>query len=96
MNKVNTEGKNIWSIGLGKSVEQLVEHQKNAADLIILKNWIENSKRFQRQNMTGASRSLWNLLTDFKNLRIENDLFKRQKRFDKFDNLKPIVIQRLL
>ena len=37
VNQINTEEKNIWSIGLGKSVEQLVEHQKNAADLIILK-----------------------------------------------------------
>ena len=35
--QVNTEGKNIWSIGLGKSVEQLVEHKKNTADLVILK-----------------------------------------------------------
>ena len=32
VNQINTEGKNIWSIGLGKSVEQLVEHQKNAAN----------------------------------------------------------------
>ena len=40
VNQVNTEDQNIWSIGLGKSVEQLVEHQKNAADLMILRNWI--------------------------------------------------------
>ena len=48
VNQVNTEDKNIWFIGLGKSFEQLVEHQKNAADLIILRNWIENGKRPQR------------------------------------------------
>ena len=42
VNQVNTEDKNIWSIGLGKSLEQLVKHQKNAADLIILRNWIAN------------------------------------------------------
>ena len=45
VNQVNTEDKNIWSIGLGKSVEQLIEHQKVAADLIILRNWIENGRR---------------------------------------------------
>ena len=28
VNQVNTEDKNIWSIGLEKSVEQLIEHQK--------------------------------------------------------------------
>ena len=38
VNQINTEEKNIWSIGLGKSVEQLVEYQKNAAELIILRN----------------------------------------------------------
>ena len=38
VNQVSTEDKNVWSIGLGKSVEQLVEHQKNAVDIIILKN----------------------------------------------------------
>ena len=58
VNQINTEGKYIWSIGLGKSVEQLVEHQKNAADLIILKNWIENGKLPQRKHMAGASRAL--------------------------------------
>ena len=42
VNQIKTEEKNIWSIGLRKSVEQLVEHQKNAADVIILRNWIEN------------------------------------------------------
>ena len=45
VNQVNTDDKNIWSIGLGKSVEQLIEHQKNAADLVILRNWIENGRR---------------------------------------------------
>ena len=44
-NQVNTEDKNIWSIELGKSVEQIVEHQKNTAHLIILRNWIENGRR---------------------------------------------------
>ena len=32
MNQVNTEDKIIWSIGLGKSVEQLNEHRKNVAE----------------------------------------------------------------
>ena len=95
-NQINTEEKNIWSIGLGKSVEQLVEHQKNAADLIILRNWIENRKRPQRKHMAGASRALWKLWTDFRNLRNANDLIKRQKRFDEFNNLTQIVIQRSL
>ena len=61
VNQISTEEKNIWSIGLGKSVEQLVEHQKNAADLIILKNWIKNGKRPQIKHMAGASRALWKL-----------------------------------
>ena len=96
VNQINTEEKNIWSIGLGKSVEQLVEHQKNAADLIILRNWIENRKRPQRKHMAGASRALWKLWTDFRKLRIENDLIKRQKCIDEFNNLTQIVIQRSL
>ena len=96
MNQVNTDDKNIWSIELGKSVEQVVEHQQNAADLIILRNWIENGRRPQRKNMAGASRALWKLWTDFKNLQIENDLIKRQKRIDEFNNLTQIVIQRSL
>ena len=96
VNQINTEEKNIWFVGLGKSVEQLVEHQKNAAELIILRNWIENGKRPQRKHMTGASRALWKLWTDFRNLRIENDLIKRQKRIDEFNNLTQIVIQRSL
>ena len=41
MNQVNTEDKNIWSIELGKSAEQLVEHQKNAAEVIILKSGLK-------------------------------------------------------
>ena len=94
VNQINTEEKNIWSIGLGKCVEQLVEHQKNAADLIILRHWIENGKRLQRKHMAGASRALWKLWIDFRNLRIENDLIKRQKRFDEFNNLTQLVIQR--
>ena len=44
--------------------------------------------------MTGASRELWKLWTDFRNLRNENDLIKRQKRIDKFNNLTEIFIQR--
>ena len=46
--------------------------------------------------MAGASRALWKLWTDFRNLRIENDLIKRQKRFDEFNKLTQIVIQRSL
>ena len=49
LKQVNTEDKNIWSIGLGKSLEQLVEHQKNAADLIILRNWIENGDTLEEK-----------------------------------------------
>ena len=74
----------------------LVEHQKNAADLIILSNWIEKGKRPQRKHMAGASRALWKLWTDFRNIRIEYDLIKRQKRIDDFNNLTQIVIQRSL
>ena len=96
VNQINTEEKNIWSIGLGESVEQLVEHQKNAADVVIPRNWIENWKRPQRKHMAGASRARWKLWTDFTNLRIENDLIKRQKRIDEFNNLTQIVIQRSL
>ena len=44
--------------------------------------------------MAGASRALWKLWTDFRNLRIENDLIKRQKRIDEFNNLTQIFIQR--
>ena len=90
MNQINTEEKNIWSIGLGKSVEQLVEHQKNATDLIILRNWNENGERTQRNHMAEASRALWKLWTDFRNLWIEKDLIKRQKRIDEFNNLTQI------
>ena len=54
VNQVNTEDKIIWSIELGKSDEQLVEHQINAADLIILRNWIGNGKRPHRNNMAGV------------------------------------------
>ena len=96
VNQVNTEHKNILCIGLGKSVEQLVEHQKNAADLIIPRNWIENGQRPKRKNMEGASRALWKLWTDFRKLQIENDLVRRQKRIDGFNNLTQIVIQRSL
>ena len=46
--------------------------------------------------MAGVSRALWKLLTDFRNLRIENDLIRRQKRIDEFNNLTQIVIQRSL
>ena len=45
VNQVNTGDKNIWSIELGKSVEQLVEHQKNAADLIILRNFLQERQK---------------------------------------------------
>ena len=48
VNQINTEEKIICSIGLRKSVEQLVEHQKNAADLIMMRNWIENRKHPQK------------------------------------------------
>ena len=96
VNQVNTEDKNIWSIGLGKSVEQLIEHQKVAADLIILRNWIENGRRPQIKNMAGASRTLWKLWTDFRNLQIKNDLIKRQKRVDDFNNLNLSPIKEIL
>ena len=96
MNQVNTEDKNIWSIRLGKSVEQLLEHQKNAADIIILRNWIESGKRPQIKHRAEASRALCKLWTDFRKLRIENDLIKRQQRIDEFNNLTQIVIQRSL
>ena len=92
MNKANTEEENLWSIELWKSVEKLVEHQENAAKLIILKNWIESGKHLQRKNMAGAARALWKLWNDFKNLRIENDPIKRNKRIDQHYNLTQIVI----
>ena len=96
MNQVNKEDKNIRSSGLGKSEKQLVEHQKNSAKIIILRNCIENGKRPQRKNMAGASRELWKLWTCFRNLRKENDLIKRHKRIEKFNNLTQIFIQRSL
>ena len=86
----------VYLDDIGKSVEQLIEHQKNAADLIILRNWIEIGRRPQRKNMAGASRALWKLWTDIRNLQIDNDLIKRQKRIDEFNNLTQIVIQRSL
>ena len=46
--------------------------------------------------MTGVSRALWKLWTDFRNLQIENDPIKRQKRIDEFNNLTQIVFQRSL
>ena len=46
--------------------------------------------------MAGASRALCKLWTDFRNLQIKNDLIKRQKRIDEFNNLTQIVIQRPL
>ena len=49
VNQVNTEDKNILFFVLEKSVQQLVEHQKNAADLIILRNWIEKGNRLQEK-----------------------------------------------
>ena len=96
VNQVNTEDKNIWSSGLGKSVEQLNEHQNNASHLIILRNWTENGRRPQKKNMAGASRALRKFWTDFRNLQIEIDLIKRQKPIDEFNNLTQIVIQRSL
>ena len=96
MNRVDTEDKIVWSVGLGKSAEQLVEHHKNAAELIILRNWIERGKFPQRKNMAGDSGALWKLWTNFKNLRIEIDLTKRKKRIDEFNSINQIVIQRSL
>ena len=46
--------------------------------------------------MAGASRALWKLWTDFRNLQTENDLIKRQKQIDELNNLTQIVIQRSL
>ena len=43
--QVNTKNQNVWSIGLGKSVEELDVHQKNEAKLVIQRNWIESGKR---------------------------------------------------
>ena len=70
VNQVITKDKNNWSIELGKSVEQLVEHRKNAAELITLQNWIELVKRPRREKIAVGSRALWKVLTDFRNLRI--------------------------
>ena len=53
VNQVKTNDKNIWYIRLGKSVEQLVEHHQNAAELIIQLNLVESGKRAQRKNMAG-------------------------------------------
>ena len=94
VNQVNTEDKNIWSIGLEKSLEQLIGHKKIAAELIVSKNWIESKKPPQRKNMAGTSRSLWKLWIDFRNLRKENDLIKRNKRSEQFNNLTHIIFQR--
>ena len=49
-----------------------------------------------KKHMAGASRALWKLWPDFRNLRIENDLIKRQKRIDEFNKLTQVVIQRSL
>ena len=46
--------------------------------------------------MAGASRALWKLWTDFRKVRIENDLIKRQIRIDEFNDITQIVIQRSL
>ena len=46
--------------------------------------------------MAGASRALWKLWPDIRNLLIKIDLIKRQKRIDEFNNLTQIVIQRSL
>ena len=34
VNQVITEDKNIWSLGLGKSVEELVDHQRMQPNLL--------------------------------------------------------------
>ena len=38
VNQVNKKNENIWFIGLGKSVEQLDEHQKTSAELVFTEN----------------------------------------------------------
>ena len=45
-----------------------------------------NGKRPRGKNLAGASSALWKLRTDFRNLRIENDLIKRHKRMNDFNN----------
>ena len=90
------EEKNFWSIGLGKSVEQLVEHQKMQPTSLYWETGLRTGNALKKKHMAGASRALWKLWTDFSNLRIENDLIKRWKRIDEFDNLTKIVIQRSL
>ena len=77
---VNTEDEKIWSLGLGKTVKQLVENQLNAAELIILRNLIKSGKHVQKENMAEAPMEMWKLWYDFRNLRIENDLIKRNDR----------------
>ena len=54
VNQVNTNDENIRTIGLEKNVEQLVEHHKNEAQLIIQQTWVESRKRPQWKNIAGA------------------------------------------
>ena len=48
--------------------------------------------------MAGASRALWKLWTEFRSLRIENDLIRRQKSIDEFNTNSQleIILKQLL
>ena len=46
--------------------------------------------------MAETFRALWKCWTEFKNLRKEIDLNKRNERFDEFSNFTQMVIQRSL
>ena len=54
------------------------------------------TKNLPKKNREGASRALWKLWTDFRNLQLENDLIKRNNFIDEFNNLAQIVIRKLL
>ena len=49
VNRVNLEDKYNWFIGLGQSVDKFVEHQKIAAELIVLRIRIGSGKRHQKK-----------------------------------------------
>ena len=61
VNQVNTENKNMWSIGLEKSVEQLVGHQKKATKLILLRKGLRAGKRPKRSNLAQSKRVWQNM-----------------------------------
>ena len=63
---------------------------------LYLETGLRTGDALKEKNMAGTSRALWKIWTDFRNLQIENNLIKRQKRIDEFNNLTQIVIQRSL